>query len=222
MIRLMTMLLMSGLLGCSNLSPSASSSASTASSTPPRPAAPASTPGPKTQGDLHARINTVRGIINVRLFAAQTPLTVANFVNLANRGYYDGLKFHRVIPNFMVQGGCPRGDGTGDPGYRFEDEFVASLHHSRPGILSMANSGPGTNGSQFFITHVPTPWLDGKHTIFGEVVGPEDQKVINSIQRGDTIESIAIEGDASMLLAGNKTAIDRWNRILDERFPRRR
>ena len=118
---------------------------------------------------MRATIKTNKGEISLKLFADLTPITVANFVNLAKRGFYNGLKFHRVIKEFMIQGGCPHGTGTGGPGYQFQDEFVPELKHDKPGILSMANSGPGTNGSQFFITHVPTPWLDGKHTVFGEV-----------------------------------------------------
>ena len=125
--------------------------------------------------DLTADIKTNRGTIHLKLFADQTPMTVANFANLAQRGYYNGLTFHRVIPDFMIQGGCPNGDGRGGPGYKFGDEFVGGLKHDRPGILSMANAGPGTNGSQFFITHGPTPWLDVKHTVFGAVVGAVDQ-----------------------------------------------
>ena len=119
--------------------------------------------------NLRAIIQTNKGTINLQLFDDRTPVTVANFVNLAKRGYYNGLTFHRVIDNFMIQGGCPHGTGSGGPGYRFEDELDPALLHESPGILSMANAGPATNGSQFFITHVPTPWLDGKHTIFGRV-----------------------------------------------------
>ena len=118
---------------------------------------------------IQAIFETSKGTIRVNLLPEKTPVTVANFVNLVQRGFYDGLGFHRVIPDFMVQGGCPQGTGTGGPGYRFEDEFDVELRHSSPGKLSMANAGPGTNGSQFFITHVPTPWLDDAHTIFGEV-----------------------------------------------------
>jgi peptidyl-prolyl cis-trans isomerase B (cyclophilin B) len=164
---------------------------------------------------LTATISTSRGPIHLRLHDDKTPLTVASFVNLAQRGYYDGLGFHRVIPDFMIQGGCPHGSGTGGPGYKFEDEFVAGLRHDRPGILSMANAGPRTNGSQFFITHIATPWLDGKHSVFGEVVGPEDQKVVDAIRGGDKIESVRIEGDTAPLLAGQQARIDEWNAALD-------
>jgi peptidyl-prolyl cis-trans isomerase B (cyclophilin B) len=164
---------------------------------------------------LDATITTSRGPIHLQLFDDRAPLTVANFVNLAQRGYYDGLAFHRVIPDFMIQGGCPHGSGTGGPGYKFEDEIVPGLRHDRPGILSMANAGPGTNGSQFFITHVATPWLDGKHTVFGAVAGPEDQKVVDAIRGGDTIESIRIEGDASALLAAQSQRVEQWNGALD-------
>ena len=147
---------------------------------------------------MFARINTNRGDIVVRLEFEKTPLTVCNFVALAEgtmdvtggRPYYDGLTFHRVIADFMIQGGCPQGTGTGGPGYRFPDEIDPSLRHDGPGILSMANSGPGTNGSQFFITHVPTPWLDGGHTVFGSVVS--GQNVVDAIQQGDRIVSISI------------------------------
>ena len=164
--------------------------------------------------DLIANFNTARGPIRLRLFADKAPLTVANFVNLAQKGFYNGLSFHRVIPDFMIQGGCPKGTGTGGPGYRFEDETRADLRHDKPGVLSMANAGPGTNGSQFFITHVATPWLDGKHTVFGEILGAEDQKVVNAVKGGDRIESITIEGDAGPLLASQATRIEEWNKVL--------
>lgn len=167
---------------------------------------------------LTAVFNTSKGTINVELFGDQAPKTVANFVNLAQRGYYNGLNFHRVIPNFMIQGGCPNGDGRGGPGYVFEDEFSPELIHDVPGKLSMANAGPGTNGSQFFITHVATPWLDGKHTVFGSIVSPADQDVVNSIAQGDKIESITIEGDTSDLLS-SVSEVSLWNEALDERFP---
>ncbi|HJP99813.1 MAG TPA: peptidylprolyl isomerase [Rhodanobacteraceae bacterium] len=167
--------------------------------------------------DLTATIQTSKGPIHVRLFADRTPVTVASFVNLAQRGFYDGLNFHRVISDFMIQGGCPHGTGTGGPGYKFEDECRPELKHDAPGKLSMANAGPGTNGSQFFITHVPTPWLNGKHTVFGEVVSPEDQDVVNSIRQGDTIEKITIEGDAAPLLSAQGERIEAWNEALDAR-----
>ena len=145
----------------------------------------------------------------------QAPVTVSNFVNLAARGFYDGLKFHRVIANFMIQGGCPRGTGSGGPGYEFEDEFDPALRHDQPGRLSMANAGAGTNGSQFFITHVPTPWLDNAHSIFGEVAGAEDQAVVDAIAQGDVIESITIDGDTATLLAAQADRIAQWNARLD-------
>lgn len=165
---------------------------------------------------LNAEIVTSRGTIHLTLTPDQTPVTVANFVNLAQRGFYDGLKFHRVIPDFMIQGGCPNGIGNGGPGYRFEDECTPALRHER-GVLSMANAGPGTNGSQFFITHVPCSWLDGKHTVFGKVVGPEDQAVVDAVQGGDTIETIRIVGDASALLAAQQARVAQWNEALDNR-----
>jgi peptidyl-prolyl cis-trans isomerase B (cyclophilin B) len=164
--------------------------------------------------ELIATFNTSRGPIRARLHADKTPVTVASFVNLAQRGYYDGLAFHRVIPDFMIQGGCPEGSGRGGPGYRFEDETRADLRHDKPGVLSMANAGPRTNGSQFFITHVATPWLDGKHTVFGEVLGPEDQKVVNAIQGGDKIESLTISGDTAPLLAAQADRVAEWDRAL--------
>lgn len=142
--------------------------------------------------DIDAIIHTNKGPINLTLYATKTPATVANFTALSKAGFYDSLFFHRVIPDFMIQGGCPNGVGNGGPGYRFGDEFDSALRHDGPGVLSMANAGPGTNGSQFFITHVETPWLDGKHTVFGKVKGQEDQEVVDSIVMGDTIEKITI------------------------------
>jgi len=164
---------------------------------------------------MKATIKTNKGEISLRLFADLTPITVANFVNLARRGFYNGLKFHRVIEDFMIQGGCPYGTGTGGPGYKFEDEFVPELKHDKPGILSMANSGPNTNGSQFFITHIPTPWLDGKHSVFGEVLGPQDQDAVNSIAQNDVIAEIAIEGDTADLFRKAEKYLNMWNNILD-------
>ena len=169
--------------------------------------------------DLTADIKTNRGTIHLKLFADKAPMTVASFANLAQRGYYNGLTFHRVIPDFMIQGGCPQGSGTGGPGYQFDDEIVAGLKHDRPGILSMANAGQrmgrGTNGSQFFITHVPTSWLDGKHSVFGSVVGAADQAIVDKIKGGDAIESITIKGDTAPLFAQQKAHLDEWNAVLD-------
>ena len=162
--------------------------------------------------DIKITVNTSKGAINLTLFPDDAPVTCANFLNLATRSYYDGLKFHRVIPDFMVQGGCPQGTGTGGPGYKFEDECKAHRTHSKPGIFSMANAGPNTNGSQFFITHVPTPWLDGKHTVFGETT--EGQDVIDTIKGGDELESITIHGSTDELFAANQSRIDDWNSSL--------
>ncbi len=164
---------------------------------------------------MKAVIKTNKGPINIKLFDDLAPMTVANFVNLAQRGFYNGLKFHRVIDDFMIQGGCPNGDGRGGPGYRFEDEFAPQLKHDKPGMLSMANAGPNTNGSQFFITHGPTDWLDGKHAIFGEVESQSDQDVVNSVKIGDKIESIEITDDTKPLLDSVKEKVAEWNRALD-------
>ena len=163
--------------------------------------------------EVGAVMRTSKGDIKIRLFADKAPVTVANFVNLSKRGFYDGLSFHRVIPDFMIQGGCPHGRGTGGPGYQFEDECTAELRHDTPGVLSMANSGPGTNGSQFFITHVETPWLDGRHTVFGSVVESSDQDVVNAIGEDDTIESININGE-EQLLQSQADQISAWNDVL--------
>lgn len=162
--------------------------------------------------ELSAVMTTSRGEIKVDLHEDKAPVTVANFANLARRGYYDGLTFHRVLSDFMIQGGCPQGDGAGGPGYRFEDECSPDLRHDGPGVLSMANAGPGTNGSQFFITHVETPWLDGKHTVFGRVTS--GQEIVDTIQQSDTLEKITIEGDTSALFEAHKDRIDEWNAIL--------
>lgn len=163
---------------------------------------------------LVAVMETNKGTIRLDLYAQQTPMTVANFVNLAKRGFYDGLSFHRVIADFMIQGGCPLGTGTGGPGYRFGDEFNSDLRHDAAGKFSMANAGPGTNGSQFFITHVATPWLDDAHTIFGAVQSDADQDVVNAIAQGDQIVSVTIEGDAEALLA-SVPEVQEWNAQLD-------
>ncbi len=172
------------------------------------------------QNEIIAKMDTSKGTINLKLYADIVPLTVASFVNLAKRGFYDGLTFHRVIKEFMIQGGCPKGTGTGEPGYRFEDEFDRRLLHDRPGILSMANAGPKTNGSQFFITHVPCPWLDGKHAVFGSVVSQADMDVVNAINQGDVINSVTIEGDTTSLYKEMKIRIDQWNKALDLNFPK--
>ena len=163
---------------------------------------------------LVAVMETNKGTIRLNIYPDETPMTVANFVNLAQRGFYDGLSFHRVIEDFMIQGGCPQGTGTGGPGYRFADEFVDSLRHDAPGKFSMANAGPGTNGSQFFITHVPTPWLDDAHTIFGAVEGDDDQVVVNAIGQGDHIVSVTVEGDTEGLLASVEQVAE-WNSVLE-------
>jgi peptidyl-prolyl cis-trans isomerase B (cyclophilin B) len=170
-----------------------------------------------SSNDLRAEIVTARGTIHLRLFVDQTPITVANFVNLAVRKYYDGLSFHRVIPDFMIQGGCPEGSGRGGPGYKFEDEIVPTLKHDSAGILSMANAGPGTNGSQFFITHGATPWLDGKHTVFGKIIGSEDREIVDQIRTGEKIGSISIKGDYAPLFEKEKNRLAQWNAILDKR-----
>ncbi|HJN09658.1 MAG TPA: peptidylprolyl isomerase [Pirellulaceae bacterium] len=140
-----------------------------------------------------ATIETSKGTIRLQLHDDKTPKTVANFEKLTTDGFYDGLKFHRVIPNFMVQAGCPQGTGTGGPGYQFDDEFHADLKHDGPGIVSMANAGPGTNGSQFFITHVETSWLDGKHSVFGRVL--EGQDIVDAIEQGDVMEKVTISDE---------------------------
>lgn len=153
------------------------------------------------ENGIYAKFTTSKGVILVKLTHDLTPGTVGNFVGLAEgqlensthpmgKPYYNGMKFHRVIPDFMIQGGCPQGTGVGGPGYQFDDEFHPELRHDKPGVLSMANAGPGTNGSQFFITHVETPWLDGKHTVFGHVV--EGQDVVDAVAQGDIIEALEI------------------------------
>ena len=183
----------------------------------------------KLKDGLYAQFNTDKGTIVCTLEYEKTPLTVANFVGLTEGAkelgggggigtrYYDGLTFHRVIDDFMIQGGCPLGTGTGGPGYTFPDEIDPELVHDRPGILSMANAGPGTNGSQFFITHVPTPWLDGKHTVFGHVISGQD--VVNAIKQGDKIQSIEIirVGKAAEAFEADQAAFDHLLSTLEER-----
>ena len=159
--------------------------------------------------DIKITIKTAKGDIDATLFASKTPVTCANFLNLAKRGYYDGISFHRVIPNFMIQGGDPTGSGSGGPGYKFGDEFHPDLKHTKAGIFSMANAGPGTNGSQFFITHGPTPHLNGKHSVFGEVT--TGQNVVDSIAQGDKIVSITIHDDIAPLLESQKDNVEHWN-----------
>ena len=163
---------------------------------------------------MQANIETSKGTIKLKLFYDKAPITVANFVNLSNKGYYDNLNFHRVIDDFMIQGGCPKGTGVGGPGYQFADEFHPDLKHNKAGILSMANSGPKTNGSQFFITHLATPWLDNNHTVFGEIVDEDSQNVVNQISQGDIIDSVVIIGNLPEDKTINKI-VESWNQILD-------
>ena len=174
--------------------------------------------------DIPVTIKTARGDIECIIYASKVPLTAANFLNLAQRGYYDNLKFHRVIPDFMIQGGDPRGDGSGGPGYSFLDETRRDLLHDGPGVLSMANSDQfkqafsnqgKTNGSQFFITHKKTEWLDGKHTVFGRVTKGQD--VVDSIKKNDKILAIEIKGDAKPLFESLKDQLSAWNQILDQK-----
>jgi peptidyl-prolyl cis-trans isomerase B (cyclophilin B) len=174
------------------------------SSAPSSPAAPIS--------DIHIVMKTTKGDIAITVLASQTPVTAASFLNLAAKKYYDGLTFHRVIDNFMIQGGDPTGTGTGGPGYRFEDEFRPSLRFDGPGYLAMANSGPRTNGSQFFITHVATPHLNDKHTIFGKVT--KGQNVVNAIKGGDKIVSIEILDSTAPLFAAQAANIELWNKSI--------
>ena len=165
--------------------------------------------------DIRITLHTDKGDIEATIFAAKAPLTSANFLNLAKRGYYDGIAFHRVIDRFMIQGGDPTGTGRGGPGYKFADEFHPDLRHSKPGIFSMANAGPGTNGSQFFITHVPTPWLDMKHSVFGETTAGQD--VVNAIEGGDKILGVDILDSTDTLFEEMKDFVEGWNKVLAKR-----
>ena len=165
--------------------------------------------------DIRIVMKTSKGDIALTVFASKAPITAANFLNLASKKYYDGLTFHRVIRNFMIQGGDPTGTGTGGPGYRFEDEFVPSLRFDGPGVLAMANAGPRTNGSQFFITHVATPHLNDKHTIFGKVTKGQD--VVNAIQQGDKITSIEILDPTDKLFAAQAANIEQWNKTIPKK-----
>ena len=153
---------------------------------------------------LQAIIKTNKGEIHLNLFSDVAPVTVLNFITLAKTGYYNGLKFHRVIEDFMIQGGDPTGTGAGGPGYHFGDEFKEGVVFNKKGLLAMANAGPNTNGSQFFITHVPTEWLNYKHTIFGEVVSQKDQDVVDSIKQNDTMNEVIIVGNTDRLIEDNK------------------
>ncbi|MGL5001081.1 MAG: peptidylprolyl isomerase [Cetobacterium sp.] len=170
---------------------------------------------------LNAKIVTKRGEINLVLFPEVAPVTVLNFAHLAMREYYNGIKFHRVLEDFMIQGGDPTGTGAGGPGYNFIDEFEEGVVFDKKGILAMANAGANTNGSQFFITHVETPWLNYKHTIFGEVVSEADQKVVDAVRQGDVIERIEITGEVEEFLknAENAEFISDMDEILDSQFP---
>jgi peptidyl-prolyl cis-trans isomerase B (cyclophilin B) len=177
--------------------------------TVPAPLPPAA---PAAVTDIRIVLHTSKGDIEGTLFASKVPMTVANYLNLAQRGFYNGLTFHRVIPDFMIQGGDPEGSGRGGPGYTFADEFDRTLRHAKPGMFSMANAGPGTNGSQFFITHVATPWLDGKHSVFGTVTS--GMKVVNSITAGDKIEKIEVLDSTEALFAAQAANIAKWNAVL--------
>ncbi len=167
---------------------------------------------PRPMQDIRLILHTDKGDIEATLFASKVPITSANFLNLARRGFYNGIKFHRVIKDFMIQGGDPTGTGAGGPGYKFADEIDRTLKHTKPGLFSMANAGPNTNGSQFFITHVPCPWLDGKHAVFGEVT--KGQNVVDTIAAGDKIKTVEILDSTDELFAAQKAQLDKWNAIL--------
>lgn len=162
--------------------------------------------------DIRIKIKTDKGDIEATLFTSKAPITIASFLNLAKKKFYDGLVFHRVIPNFMIQGGDPTGTGSGSPGYRFEDEVESGLKFDKKGLLAMANAGPGTNGSQFFITHVPTPHLNKKHTIFGEVTKGQD--IVDSIAQGDKIKGIEVLDSTDDLFKAQSDHIEKWDAAL--------
>ncbi len=162
--------------------------------------------------DIRIKLNTDKGAIDITLFPGKAPITVASFLNLAKHKFYDGLVFHRVIPNFMIQGGDPTGTGSGSPGYKFEDEFNTGMTFDKKGLLAMANSGPRSNGSQFFITHVPTPHLNEKHTIFGAVTKGQD--IVDSIEQGDKIKSIEVLDSTDALFKAQADRIEKWDEAL--------
>ncbi|MFT4901425.1 MAG: peptidyl-prolyl cis-trans isomerase B (cyclophilin B) [Lentimonas sp.] len=192
------------LTGCKTVSKSSPDNSGALTGIPETPAA--------VVRDVRIVMKTSKGEIEATLYAKRTPITVASFLNLAQRGYYDGLTFHRVISDFMIQGGDPTGTGAGGPGYQFESEFHPALRHNRAGLFSMANAGPGTNGSQFFITHNETPWLDGKHTVFGEVT--QGQRVVDRIRKDDLILSVRMLDSVDALFAEQQARIDEWNSAL--------
>ncbi|MGL4534034.1 MAG: peptidylprolyl isomerase [Fusobacteriaceae bacterium] len=169
--------------------------------------------------DIRVTIVTTQGDINFYLYPEATPLTVANFINLAKRGYYDNTTVHRAIENFMAQAGDPTGTGTGGPGYMIEDEIVDWLDFFQSGLLAMANAGPGTGGSQFFITTAPAEWLNGKHTVFGETIGDTDLEKSKKLEVGDIIKEIKFTGEIDLILSLNKNRVDEWNEILDKKYP---
>lgn len=191
----------------------------------------AETAKPAEVTDIKIKMVTTKGDIEATIFASKAPMTSANFLNLAKRGYYNGIAFHRVIENFMIQGGDPTESGRGGPGYKFGDEFHPELKHSKPGLFSMANAGPGTNGSQFFITMAPTPFLDNRHSVFGEVTKGQDvvNKILGKVNtgepggkvdpagKGDKIEKIEILDSTDALFAAEKENLEKWNKILDEK-----
>lgn len=171
--------------------------------------------------NLNAKIITSKGEINIKLLPDVAPFAVLNFVHLSKVGYYNNLKFHRVISDFMIQGGDPLGTGAGGPGYQFGDEFKEGVVFDKPGILAMANAGKNTNGSQFFITHVETPWLNYKHTIFGEVISEKDQEIVNEVEQGDIIQTIEITGETESLYKKDvKDSVEQINDALKKNFPK--